>query len=152
MIIKILVLGSAPVVPFFSAEFVAIYEALKNFLQQSLTNFKINSDSLSALVTFLPSSSAHPILHDIIALKHHLVRSGYNVLLCWTPNPTGIAGYEHANEVPKQTHTDLHIPLHFQKIKLEIKILTRSNWREHWTLQIHNKLLLPNILHPVRLQ
>lgn len=87
----------------FSAELMAIYEAIKIVIEKKLNRSIIFTDSKSVLLAARNRSfKSHPFLHRIGQKIQDAKILGLEIILCWIPGHMGISGNEKVDMLAKQ--------------------------------------------------
>ena len=81
----------------FTAEAVAVLQALSYIAANQIMKCVICSDSLSVITALLHPPSENPIVTDILDYIHRLVDSGHSLVIMWIPGHSNIAGNETAD-------------------------------------------------------
>ena len=127
----------------FTAEAVAIFEALEYIKSQSLKSSLIFSDSLSVLESIRQLNHKNPIVSQVI-LKLDSLCSQFTIKLVWIPGHVGISGNEKADRAAKSAITlpiiDFELPSTDYK-PLAVSFI-RSKWQSSWDIANNNKLHL----------
>ena len=76
----------------YTAELVAIREALKYVRDHRMSRVLICTDSLSAIRALQNRTVGHPVLEEILEKNHSNICSGNECLFVWIPGHSGIAG------------------------------------------------------------
>ena len=127
----------------FTAELFAILKALEHIELQSMRNFLICSDSLSALQAIseiYPSSHLVQMIQSRLALLSNL---DFQVIFVWVPAHVGIVGNETADRTAKNALNGgivgtTMVP--FTDLKAYFKQLFKSRWQVQWDNELNNKL------------
>ena len=91
-------------VSIYTAELVAIREALKFVRRNRICKALICSDSQSAVKAMSVQSREHPVLIDILELYHRNFHDGLRCTVVWIPGHSGIAGNVRADFWAKKAH------------------------------------------------
>ena len=122
----------------FSAEAVAIINALKQVITNNFKKVLILTDSLSSLQA-IKKLNKNPIIAEIVSLYNLALENGESIIFVWIPSHCGITGNEEADKLAKNA-TNLteisEIPLclnhHFSNIN---KYIT-NKWQNQWNTLI----------------
>ena len=88
----------------YTAELVAIREALKFICSNRARQAIICTDSQSATKALSVQCCDHPVLLDILELYHQDVDDGVDCVMVWIPGHTGIAGNVRADYWARKAH------------------------------------------------
>ena len=88
----------------YTAELVAIWEAIKYVNTRRINKSVVCTDSKSAIQALTASSYDHPILTEIADIYHRIVQAGYECILLWIPGHRGIRGNERADYWANRAH------------------------------------------------
>ncbi len=124
----------------YTAELIAIQQALKFISRHSKKQFIIYTDALSALLALKSDNFSHPVLFDILNMYNQLLSNNFKILFCWVPSHVGIAGNERADVAAKTKSVLLNSSVPYTDIKLETKRLSLATWQENWQATVGNKL------------
>jgi len=133
-----------PLTSIFTAELIAISDALSIISDHELSNFIVFSDSRSAIDAIKHYDSCHPIITDIINNLVDLETASKRVRLCWVPSHVSVLGNEQADRearIASQTllpSSNSHIP--FRDTFPLIKKAALTHWQSQWTQVQNNKL------------
>ena len=124
----------------YTAELLAISEAIAHAIHHSYHRITIFTDSRSAIQGLVKYIYYHPIVSSI---KDRLRQSDCHVTLCWVPSHSGIRGNEHADAAAKAA-----IALPFVSntgmprtdLKYLFKSLVGRVWQDEWHATVGNKL------------
>ena len=87
----------------YTAELIAIYEALTIIQQTNFPKYVIYSDSKSALIGISEYTPDNPIVIEIQEKIHRLMSiRNIHIQLCWIPAHVGIQGNEYADQAAKE--------------------------------------------------
>ena len=81
----------------FSAEAVALIDALKAIRKSTLKKFLIFTDSLSCLQSIQNEDLSNPLILKFLLKYREILLQGKDVVLCWIPSHVGIDGNEKAD-------------------------------------------------------
>ena len=127
----------------FTAELVAIRNALLLIERSDMLRYVVFSDSLSslkALESFYPS---HGFVRDILTLLTSLYSAGKEVALCWIPSHVDITGNDKADQAAKSAAgapPRRRFQLPASDFKALISSCVRRDWQRSWDLARANKL------------
>lgn len=124
----------------YTAEFIAIKEALLHISKRARNNYIIYSDSQSVLTSLRSYHIDHPLAIAVLDLHRRLLHRGFNILFCWVPSHVGIAGNEIVDKAAKNSHNVLNHPIPYSDLKWAIKQSIFNSWNEDWNNMIDNKL------------
>ena len=122
----------------FTAELVAILEAVKYALESPLKNYTICSDSMSALQSMRNIYTENKIVIDILQKIRHL-----KINFIWIPGHCSIKGNELADSLAKEAleiPTNLNYLASKNDLKTYIKFLNKKVWADLWKSMTNNKL------------
>jgi ribonuclease HI len=139
----------------FTAELVAIREALKYILRCPNGEFLICSDSLSGLQAISLMYSSHHLIIDIHFYLGKLISSGYTIQFCWVPGHVGIDGNEHADQAAKAACQRRHVDFDVVPVpdvksgyKKHLLDLRQASWDRVQNNKLHN--VMPTLKHKIR--
>ena len=127
----------------FTAELVAIRNALHFIRQSDANRHVILTDSLSSLMALRVFNPSHVFLTDILTLLTTLDSEGKEVVLCWIPAHVQIAGNEKADLAAREAAGVApagRFPLPASDFKRFISSFTRAEWQQNWDAIRINKL------------
>ena len=126
----------------FTAELVAIKEALGLIAHENSSHFVIFSDSLSALEAIKGKNCDTTLVIDILVEVFNLLNSDKHVVFAWVPSHVGIPGNEKADQTAKaalnEPVSDIRIP--YTDLGARVREFVRNSWQELWDQCEHNKL------------
>ena len=128
----------------FSAELVAIENAVNSLKKANNTTCTIYSDSMSALQAILQYDSRNQIVQNIHILLLKLKEHNTFVKFCWVPAHCGIKGNEIADKTAKESikfSKRCYNPILLSDIKAFLKQQVANKWKEGWLSRVNNKLL-----------
>ena len=119
----------------FTAELLAIKNALKVISDRKLKNVTIFSDSLSSLQAIKSYSSQNKIVSHIKFILHTLKQRQIFVTFCWIPSHIGIDGNEKVDSYAKEA---ISLPLVVKTLPVEdylayVKQITVNKWQNEWS-------------------
>lgn len=128
----------------FSAELIAISDAVNLCTHSATRDFTIFSDSKSAVQALEKFNTSHPIVCQILHLLLEARSQGKRITFCWVPGHSGVIGNENADKAANEKATSAgapdicNIPYrdYFPKFRKEIERL----WQIAWTGIQNNKL------------
>ena len=127
----------------FTAELVAIKDALLFIESNDVPRHVVFSDSLSSLQALKGFYPTHAFIQDILTLLASLNSASKEVVLCWVPSHVNIAGNEKADQAARSAASDPP-PRRFQlpasDFKSLISLCVRREWQRSWDLTRGNKL------------
>jgi len=124
----------------YTAELLAIRDAIDHAENTNSRNVIIHSDSKSSIQAISSPYSKHPIVSMI---QNAIISSAKVYTLCWVPSHIGIAGNEAADIAAQNSVTSLPItPMSVPRIDVKgyIKAAARANWQTKWQTIQSNKL------------
>ena len=127
----------------FSAELVAIENAVNSVSKTKDTSVVIYSDSKSALQAILQYDSKNQIVQNIHILLLRLNENNTKIKFCWVPAHCGIKGNEIADKTAKEStkfSKNCKNPILLSDIKTFLKQQVSKKWQETWNTQFNNKL------------
>lgn len=140
----------------FSAECIAIIEALQLVKSLNIRNALILSDSLSSLQKISASplnSSSDSLICSIRALLHSMSLAHVSVVLAWIPGHLGIVGNDMADSIAKESTvhgplSNIPIPIrdYFPILKSKYRLQWSSEWKSSSLIKGHQySLIQPSI-------
>ena len=121
----------------FTAELVAIREALKICSEREECSFTVCSDSRSSLAAIEHRNSTHPIVSQIQSHIIQLRTRQKQFKLCWVPRHVGLSGNEQDDSATKEIITSGEVEVsglphknYYPIIKSKIKQMWKHNWSE----------------------
>lgn len=124
----------------FTAEIIAIKQALQYIKSQQYKKFIIYTDCNSVLDSLSTRNPVNSLICTIINM-HKLISSyGYSILFCWVPGHVGIRGNELADIAARRALVHLSHEIPISDMKLEIEKLCLQKLQLLWDNQISNKL------------
>jgi ribonuclease HI len=141
-------------VSIFTAEVIAIHEALKFLEAQQQSNRKIAilSDSKSALQALnQPGKNRISIINECNELMHNLLQNNCSVSLCWVPSHSNIYGNELADRAAKlaasMPQVTLDVGLSVSEAYSKLKAACLSKWTQQFkTLAQQKQWVDPNVI------
>ena len=135
---------SLPRVSIFTAELVAIQEALQYIADGDLPNqpIVVLSDSMASLMAIMYRSGGRKdIVQNIFALVRNIEDRGGSVEFQWVPSHVGLTGNERADQVAKaaargKDALPLDIPLSYADAKPLLTAAAWTSWREEFATQV----------------
>lgn len=124
----------------FTAEIIAIEQALLHISKQNYKKYIIYTDCRSTLDNLKSSYPSNSLINSIINLYSIINSRGYDIIFCWIPGHVGIRGNELADTAAKQALTPLNHQVPITDYKLQIKNFYIQKLQDLWDLQINNKL------------
>lgn len=124
----------------YTAELLAIIEALNISMNEQCQDVTIVTDSRSAIQAITSLNYHHSIVNSI---RHNIITSGKRITLCWVPSHIGVMGNERADELARESIETLPIsPVSLPRsdIKCCIKKSLRTTWQQQWDEMHGNKL------------
>lgn len=98
----------------YTAELLAIREALQYISKFSIKTSIIFTDSLSALQSLESQKLHQSLILSILTIIHHLHLKNYDVVFCWIPSHIGITGNEKADHAAKSAlNLSTSLPTHY---------------------------------------
>ena len=88
----------------YTAELVAIREAMKFVRDNHVPKAIICSDSLSAIRALSAKNRNHPVLIEILETHHEHVQNGNECIMLWIPGHQGLAGNVRADYWARKAH------------------------------------------------
>ena len=118
----------------FTAELVAIYEALQFALQDARIHFLVCTDSLSSLQSIATCFPQHPLVQRIHDLLAGLCHADTRITFLWLPSHMGIAGNELADQAAKEAVSlpprPMEVPARDIRSQLRLQVL--AFWESQW--------------------
>jgi ribonuclease HI len=122
----------------YTAELVAIHEALRFIRDHKITKAIILSDSLSALQSL--ESGKSKCRPNLILEQQELLLEIYNaggkIHFMWIPGHTGIDGNEQADKLAKlalqKDNIEINVPLELKEAYAEIEDISTLIWQNQW--------------------
>jgi ribonuclease HI len=139
----------------FSAESRAVLLALNIIEQATCNHFLILSDSLSCLKAIENRKVQNPLILEILAFLHQLLRLDYCITFVWVPSHVGIAENTAADATAKAALclqvSNSKVP--YSDFKPMITAHANKLWQHSWDTETNNKLhkvqpiIKPSILY-----
>lgn len=129
----------------FTAELIAIEEALNIVSSRNLSNVVIFTDSKSSIEAMMNFNSVHPIISQLIFSLVTMQSQGKNIRMCWIPAHVGVQENERVDgEAKVATSRNIEI-IHNPRIPYRdfypiIKEKVWHRWRVKWEAVQSNKL------------
>ena len=127
----------------YTAELVAISEAMKFVRNNHVPKAIICTDSLSSIRALSAKSREHPVLVEILEVHHDHVQKGYECILLWIPGHQGIAGNvradywaRKAHDKPVVTHVNVGYREYVPQIWQCVANLFSGMWRDYRFTQL----------------
>ena len=118
----------------FSAEAVALINALKIVKASQLRQFTIFTDSLSCLQSIQNEDINNQLILTFLEQYTQCTLRGKYIVLCWIPSHIGIPGNEMADKYAKEAIdediTPIEVP--YTDIIPEVKAYTKDLWQRMW--------------------
>ena len=134
----------------YTAELVAIREAISYVRTKRIAKALICTDSMSAIKALQNRIEGHPILEDILELNHNNVCAGLECTVVWIPGHSGIAGNVRADYWARKAHDKPNVTRvtvgpreYVPKVKELARNLFAKLWQEYRITQL--KLIKPNV-------
>ena len=127
-------------VTIYTAEMVAIREALKFIHQNNIPNPVIFSDSLGSILSIQSerSSSRPNLQQEILFLIDDVISTGSDVQLCWIPSRVNLEGNEMADKLARDAlnkpQPDLDVPLEFKEGYKMVDKHILDQWQQEWNV------------------
>lgn len=133
----------------FTAEVLAILQALDFIAHRSHSHFIIYTDSISVLESLQSGNTSHPLIANVVTHYLRLRRRGFHILFSWVPAHVGIRGNELADTAAKSASITLAHPVPLSDLKHTAKAFVMNLWQSEWDSQTNNKLhhIKPTICH-----
>ena len=119
----------------FTAEAVAIYQALLYVTENLIPKCVISTDSLSVFSALQSSSSSHPTVIDILEASHQLLESGCELIFLWVPGHCGITGNDMADIQAKgaiQSNRRLDVVVGPKEYHCTLHLAIRNLFSQFW--------------------
>ena len=120
----------------FSAELVAILEALRFLIIKPPMSCVIFSDSLSALQSLEAYDDMTPVHHEIRYCLYQLYSLGIPITICWIPSHVGVPGNEKVDRLAKEalSHMEVDFPLKpsIHDLNKFLEELILNEWQTKW--------------------
>ena len=136
----------------YTAELVAIREALHFVWDNQVPKALIFSDSQSAVRALAGQSREHPVLVDILESNHNITEVGMDCVVVWIPGHSGIRGNVRADFWAKKAHdkpTVKQVNVGYREFVPQVRKRTRDLfakiWQDYRPTQL--KEIKPNIGH-----
>ena len=115
----------------FTAEIMAINEAIKYGIQTDNSNITIISDSRSSIQAINEYNSKHPIIREI---QQQAIRSKKKLTLCWVPSHIGVTQNEIADELARNAteRESENCLIPHNEIKIKIKQEIEQQCQQRW--------------------
>ena len=126
----------------FTAELIAVLNAIKSLLIIEKNNFTVFCDSLSVLQILESFNPCHPIVQEIFEWLILAKRRGHIIHFCWVPAHVGVEGNERADQLAKAavTRSPSETPIPFRDFYPAIRKALRKSWEEKWDAIDSNKM------------
>ena len=134
----------------YTAELVAIREAMKYVRTNGWRKALICTDSLSAVKALKTSYTDHPVLQDILDINHDLVCAEYECTLVWIPGHSGIAGNVRADYWARKAHEKpnvTNVSVGYREYVPAVQQCIRDSFAKMWQDCRHTHLqrIKPNV-------
>ena len=118
----------------FSAEAVALIDALKAVRDSMLRKFIIFTDSLSCLQSIENEDLSNPLILKFLLMYRTILLQGKDLVLCWIPSHIGIEGNEEADRLAKEAlEQDIRpIPMPYTDFMSIPKHYCVGLWQQMW--------------------
>ena len=116
----------------FTAEAVALLQALQYVTLHRLSYSVICTDSMSVLLALQSDNSNHPLLFDIKDALHGLVDGGLSCIILWVPGHCGLTGNETADYQAKHAILQAGAEEEYEVPANEYKSYLRSSCLRHF--------------------
>lgn len=119
----------------FTAEIMAIIEALKLIRDSDTNHSVIFSDSLSAINFIKKKFNFDPYITEVYSLLHEIKSSNKTVVFIWIPSHIGIEGNDKADALAKIATTqtpNAEYPMRTIDLKNSIKKFMQNKWETQW--------------------
>lgn len=122
----------------YTAELIALADALGVVRDRDEQSFTIFCDSRSAIDSLHHIDTNHPIIQQIQLNIINLINGGKTVKLCWLPSHVNIAGNEKADEAARRAASS-QMEIHNMKAPARdfyptIKQSIRDSWQRNWQI------------------
>ena len=125
----------------YSAELLAIYNALLLIQHHKLEKSIMFTDSLSSFQTLSALNfHSHPFISKILKLNNFLSCKGHNVMYTWVPSHVGIKGNEIADRAAKSAINMGNDQVPVNDVKSYSHSIMFKTWQLKWNDEINNKL------------
>ena len=129
----------------YTAELVAIKEALTFIQKNVLGKVVIFSDSLSAIQSIATeqSNSQPNLLNDVIKLISTIKMAGIDLHLCWIPGHVDVSGNEEADRLAKEalnkTSIDIEVDLEMKEAYKKVDAHIMKSWQDRWNTEVKGR-------------
>ena len=122
----------------YTAELIAIRQALQYLKTEKTKSVVIYSDSLCALQALerRESKSRPNLIREVLELNHDINTAGTTIRFHWIPSHVGLKGNERANSLAKEALDQPAVQINISKERLEmynqIDDISRTRWQKQW--------------------
>jgi ribonuclease HI len=122
----------------FSAEAVALSNALKIVHTSLRKRFIIFTDSLSCLESIQNEDLNNPLIQNILKQYTQCIRKRKRVVLCWVPGHVGIDGNTKADRLAKEALNEQITPMQvpYTDFLPLVKDYFQNIWQERWSRSV----------------
>lgn len=132
----------------FTAELMAIYQALKEVNESSRGNYFIFTDSLSSIKALQAQIVKNNLARNVVLMTQEILKKGSKIIFAWIPSHVGINENERVDEYANtaRTHGTLLAKTVIEDEFKNISSIIRNIWQKNWSRKTDKlKEVKPNI-------